>query len=146
MLPYTLSVRGRTRPRGRTAAVVACVLAGVLAVPQPAGAASPHGIEDVSVETRRGFVYGAAWFRDSGAGQSWVHAWIETYSAATGQLTGSLAHKSGVSSCQHGATCYVLLTTSVQATPGECYVVRALSGRRADLVEAQAPAVGRFCL
>jgi hypothetical protein len=128
------------------AAVVACVLALTIVTPVPAGAAASHGVDGVNVYMSRGFVHASAWFKDTGPGQSWVHTWIDTYSATTGQLMGSLGHRSGVSSCRSGSTCYVLLMTSVQAKAGECYVARALSGRGSDLVEARAPASHLFCL
>ena len=137
--------KGR-RPSGRArVAAVAVILAGTMVAPVPASATGHH-IEGVNLYARNGFVYGSAWFKDSGPGRSWVHTWIDTYSSATGTMTGSLGHRSGVSSCEAGRTCYMLLTTTLQAKPGECYVVRALSGRGASLVEGRAPVGSTYCL
>jgi hypothetical protein len=134
-------------PRVRASAVlVSCLLALTLSAPVPAAASTSHGIDDIHLYTNSGFIHASAWFKDTGPGQSWVHTWIDTYSAVTGRLTGSLAHRSGVSSCDSGSTCYVLLLATVQAKPGECYVARALSGRGTHLVEARAPEAQLFCL
>jgi hypothetical protein len=78
-----------------------------------------------------------------GPGRSRVHAWIDTYT--DGELTGSLGHRTGMSSCDTGATCYVLLSTSLQASAGECYVLRAMSSRGSDLVQARAPSSNTLC-
>jgi hypothetical protein len=137
---------GRLSRRARAAsAILAVALAWAVSSPAPA-VAETHEIDGVNVFASNGFVYGYAWFKDSGPGQSWVHAWIDTYASATGQLTGSLGHRSGVTSCEAGRTCFMLLSTTLQAKPGECYVVRALSGRGASLVEGRAPVVSSYCV
>lgn len=136
--------RGTMRVR-RGAVLLVCLLASSLPAPSAVEAAAPHGIDGVNLYVSRGFVHGSAWFKDAGPGRSRVHVWIDTYSGATGRLTGSVGHRTGVSACGPGATCYVLLTTRVQATAGECYVLRALSARGADLAAAVAPAADRFC-
>jgi hypothetical protein len=134
--------RGRPRVR-RLAALAACALATGLLAPRPLDAAATHSIDSLKVSMSRGFVNGTAWFEDRGPGQSRVRVWIETYSG--NQLTGSLGHRSGMSSCDPGATCYALLTTSLQTSPGECYVLRAMSARGADLVSARAPSSNQLC-
>jgi hypothetical protein len=116
-----------------------------LSAPVPVGAAASHGIDDVSLRLSQGFVLGSAWFQDRGPGRSSVRAWIDTYSAASGRMTGSLGHRQGVNACDSGATCYVRLTMSVQASEGECYVLRAESERGSDVVTARAPAGDPLC-
>jgi hypothetical protein len=126
------------------AALAACLLAWSLS-PPAAAAAAAHGVDGVNLRLSLGFVQGSAWFEDRGPGRSGVHVWIDTYSAATGLMTASLGHRTGVNACDVGATCYVHLSTSVQSMPGECYVLRALSGRGADLITARAPARDLLC-
>ena len=139
-----LVCRATTRAR-LGAALAAGLLASSLSAPVPVAAAPSHGVDGVDLRLSLGFVQGSAWFEDGGPGRSTVHAWIDTYSGATGRLTGSLGHRMGVSACDAGATCYVQLTTSVEATPGECYVLQAVSDRGGDLVFAKAPAQGLLC-
>jgi hypothetical protein len=133
----------RGTAHARLAATVAGLLAATLLVLWPAEAAPSHSIDSVKISMRGGFVYGSAWFKDTGPGGSRVQVWIETYSG--GSLTGSLAHRSGMGSCNSGHTCYTLLSTSLQASAGECYVLRALSARGSDLVQARAPSSGTLC-
>jgi hypothetical protein len=119
------------------------LLAASLPALRPAEAAASHSIDAVRISMSRGFVYGSAWFKDTGPGGSQVQVWIDTYSG--GDLTGSLAHRNGMSSCDSGVTCYALLSTSLQASVGECYVLRALSSRGSDLIQARAPSSGTLC-
>lgn len=120
-----------------------CALAASVLVPAPAGAAAGHSIDDVRISVSGGFAHGSAWFKDTGPGGSRVHVWIDTYSG--GDLTGSLAHRTSMSSCNAGATCYTLLSTSLQTSRGECYVVRASSIRGSDMVQARAPSSSMRC-
>jgi hypothetical protein len=128
------------------AALLVCTLAwGAASSASAATNAPSHGIEWLQLYRSGGFVHVRAWFRESGRGTSWVHTWIDTYSASSRQLTGSLGHRTGTSSCDAGRTCYVLLSTSLQIRPGECYVARAMSGRGGELVDARWPQSTLFC-
>jgi hypothetical protein len=126
------------------AALGSCALAAGVLAAGPVGAASDHSVDDVKLSLSGGFVHGSAWFKDLGPGGSRVHVWIDTYSG--GDLTGSLGHRTGMSSCTNaGATCYTLLSTSLQTSPGECYVFRARSVRAGDMLQARSPSSSMLC-
>ena len=135
----------RLTGRRRAAALLgAWALAAGLLISGPAEAAANHTVDDVKMSVSGGFVHGSAWFKDTGPGGSRVQIWIDTYSG--GDLTGSLGHRSGMSSCNAGGTCYTLLSTSLQTSPGECYIVRARSVRDGDMVQSRAPSSGMRCV
>lgn len=135
---------GRVR-RARAALLLSVAVLAVGILPATPADASTHGVAQVNATLRDGFVRGSVWFRDTGPGGSAIHAWVDAYDAVTAEHRGSMGHRWGRTSCRTGGTCWELLTTSIQAKAGECYVVRGSSGRGADVAEGRAPSYSRLC-